>query len=61
MNEKQKIALKILESDVKRLKILLHTIIDTMYSLSIRSENRTEFSEKLQEKIVSWKEEIDII
>jgi|AntAceMinimDraft_18_1070375.scaffolds.fasta_scaffold137942_2 hypothetical protein len=59
--DKQKTALQILEGDVRSLKILLHTIVDTMYSLSIRSENRTEFSEELQEEIVAWKEEIDII
>ena len=59
MNEKQKIILKILESDVKGLKILLHTMINDMYSLSIQGENRTEWSDELQGQIEKWKEEID--
>ena len=52
---------KLLESDVKRLKYILQTMINDMYSLSIHKENRTEFSEELQGEIASWKEEIAII
>lgn len=53
--------IKLLESDVKRLKYILQTMINDMYSLSIHNENRTEFSEELQNEIVSWKEELEII
>ena len=53
--------IKLLESDVKRLKYILQTMISDMYSLSICDGNRTEFSEELQNEIASWREELEII
>ena len=61
MNMEEQIKLLELESDVKRLKCVLHTMINDMYSLSICDGNRTEFSDELQNEIVSWKEEFEII
>ena len=50
--------IKLLESDVKRLKYILQTMVNDMYSLSICIGNRTEFSDELQGEIESWKEKL---
>ena len=53
--------IEMLENDLKRLQIILHTIINDMQALSFQDGSRTGFSEELQGQIESWKEEMDIV
>ena len=53
--------IEILVGTVKHLQYILSTMINDMNSLSINDENRTGFSDELQEQIWKWKEEIDTI
>ncbi len=50
---------EILEEEIKNLKSIIHTMVSDMYSLSIETETRTEFSEELQNCIQDWKTKIE--
>lgn len=53
--------IEFLENDVKRLQIVIHKLINDMYSLSFIGKNKTEFSHELQSEIEELKNEIDIV